>query len=207
MCSFWESWRKRMGRLLSLLILMIAPLAICNAGTAMAQPQPGATAPTLQSPSTMDDPSYRLGPGDKLQITTFGEASLTGTFEVSGSGYVAIPLVGQVKAQGLSTVEFGHQVEAALREGYLKNPNVSVEVLNYRPFFILGEVNKPGEYPFTNGLTVLNAVATANGFTYRANTRSVFIKRANEAAEHSIDLSPTTPVNPGDTIRVKERYF
>jgi polysaccharide export outer membrane protein len=150
---------------------------------------------------------YRLGPGDKVQITTFGEPTLSGAFDVAGSGMVDIPLVGPVKAAGLTTVEFGHAVEAALRDGFLNDPKVSVEVMNYRPFYILGEVTKPGEYPYTNGLTVLNAVATANGFTYRADTRHVFIKRANDPVEHRVDLTPATTVEPGDTIRIKERYF
>ncbi len=82
-----------------------------------------------------------------------------------------------------------------------------MEVLNYRPFYILGEVNKPGEYPYTNGLTVMNAVATAEGFTYRANTKRVFIKRADTSEEQEYPLNSTTPVAPGDTIRVAERFF
>ena len=150
---------------------------------------------------------YRLGSGDKVQISTFGEPTLSGAFDVAGSGMVDIPLVGQVKAAGLTTVEFGHAVEDALRDGFLKDPKVSVEVMNYRPFYILGEVTKPGEYPYTNGLTVMNAVATANGFTYRADTHHVFIKRANDPVEREVDLNTLTTVEPGDTIRIKERYF
>jgi len=150
---------------------------------------------------------YRLGSGDKVQITTFGEPSLSGAFDVSGSGMVDIPLVGEIKAKGLTTLEFGHAVENALKDGFLKDPKVSVEVMNYRPFYILGEVTKPGEYPYTNGLTVLNAVATANGYTYRADTHHVYIKRANDPVERRVDLTPQTTVEPGDTIRIKERYF
>lgn len=150
---------------------------------------------------------YRLGSGDQVNINTFGEPTLSGTFPVQGSGMVSIPLVGEVRAQGLTTVEFARAVEDALRDGFLKDPKVSVDVTNYRPFYILGEVTKPGEYPYTNGLTVMNAVATANGFTYRANTHQVFIKRANDPIEHSVELTTTTMVEPGDTIRIKERYF
>ena len=196
-----------MSRLGGFLLASFFAIFAAGAQVSFAQDASSASAPSSAPMHGAVDSSYKLGSGDKLQITTFGEPSLTGTYEVSGAGYVAIPLVGQVKAEGLSTVEFGHQMEAALREGYLKNPNVSIEVLNYRPFYILGEVTKPGEYPFTNGLTVLNAVATANGFTYRANTHHVLIKRANETVEHTVDLTPTTIVQPGDTIRVKERYF
>lgn len=152
-------------------------------------------------------PQYRLGADDKIRVITFGEESLSGEFLINGAGKVALPLVGEVPAAGLTVTEFRQKVEAALKDGYLKDPRVSVEVLTYRPFYILGEVQKPGEYPYSNGLTVLNAVATANGFTYRANTRKVFIKRADSATEERFPLDSQTPVAPGDTIRITERYF
>jgi protein involved in polysaccharide export with SLBB domain len=150
---------------------------------------------------------YRLGSGDKIRVITFGEEALTGEFFVGGSGKVSLPLIGEVQATGMSIPEFQKEVETALKNGYLKEPRVSVEVLNYRPFYILGEVTKPGEYPYTNGLTVQNAVATANGFTYRANTKKVFIKRAGENAEHEYPLTSISQVAPGDTIRIAERFF
>jgi len=150
---------------------------------------------------------YRLGAADKVRVITFGEVALTGEFVVSGAGNISLPLIGDTRAQGLTTSELAQSIQTALKNGYLTDPKFSVEVLNYRPFYILGEVTKPGEYPYTNGLTVLNAVATANGFTYRADTHRVFIKRANETAEHEVDLTTTTPVAPGDTIRIKERFF
>ncbi len=151
--------------------------------------------------------SYKLGPGDKIRIITFGEEQLSGEFSVSGAGTVALPLVGDIRAAGLDTAEFQDTVESALKQGYLTSPRVSVEVLTFRPFYILGEVTKPGEYPYTNGLTVLNAVATANGFTYRADVHHVFIKRAGEQTERKLDLTNTTTVEPGDTIRISERLF
>lgn len=153
-------------------------------------------------------PDYQLGAGDKLKIMTFGEDSLTGEFQVGGSGKVAMPLIGEVSAVGLTAREFQARIETALKEGdFLKEPRVTVEVLNYRPFYILGEVNKPGEYPYTNGLTVMNAVATAEGFTYRANKGRVKIKRAAGEKEEEFPLTPLTPVAPGDTIRIPERFF
>ncbi|WP_269714843.1 polysaccharide biosynthesis/export family protein [Caulobacter sp. NIBR2454] len=152
-------------------------------------------------------PEYILGSGDKLRVLTFGEEQLTGEFFVGSEGKVALPLIGEIKAGGLTVRQFQEGIELALKEGYIKEPRVSVEVLNYRPFFILGEVKSPGTYPYTSGLTVLNAVATAEGFTYRADTKKVFIKRANETAEHAYPLTTTTPVAPGDTIRVGERFF
>jgi protein involved in polysaccharide export with SLBB domain len=166
-----------------------------------------AEAATTSTPVTAEAPPYRLGSGDKVLITTFGEPTLSGSFDVSGSGTVDIPLVGEVKAKGLTTDQLGKAVEVALRNGFLKDPQVSIEVTNYRPYYILGEVTKPGEYPYSDGLTVLNAVATANGFTYRANTHRVFIKRANDPVEREVDLTTQTVVEPGDTIRIKERYF
>jgi polysaccharide export outer membrane protein len=152
-------------------------------------------------------PAYRLGADDKIRVITFGEDALSGEFLIGGSGKVSLPLVGEVAAAGMTIPEFQKEVETALKDGYLKDPHVSVEVLTYRPFYILGEVQKPGEYPYSNGLTVLNAVATANGFTYRANTRKVFIKRADSTKEEAYPLTSTTPVAPGDTIRVAERFF
>jgi protein involved in polysaccharide export with SLBB domain len=166
----------------------------------------GALAVAQEAP-VRDVPAYKLGSGDKIRVITFGEESLTGEFTVGGSGKVSLPLVGEVQAAGLTIPEFQKGVETILKDGYLREPRVSVEVLNYRPFYILGEVNKPGEYPYTNGLTVMNAVATAEGFTYRANTRRVFIKRADSAEEQEYPLTSMTPVAPGDTIRVKERFF
>lgn len=153
-------------------------------------------------------PEYHLGASDKIRVITFGEESLTGEFFIGGSGKVSLPLIGEQQAAGLSVSEFQKEVEAALKQGdILRDPHVSVEVLTYRPFYILGEVQKPGEYPFSNGLTVMNAVATANGFTYRANTKKVFIKRADSTQEQEFPLTSTMPVAPGDTIRITERYF
>ena len=152
-------------------------------------------------------PEYRLGSGDKVRVTTFGEESLSGEFFVGGSGKVSIPLLGELSALGLTAREFQAVVEAALKDGYLKEPRVSVEVLNYRPFFILGEVEKPGTYPYTTDLNVMNAVATAGGFTYRADKKRVFVKRQDRDKEEEFKLDPTTMVAPGDTIRIAERFF
>ena len=153
------------------------------------------------------DFEYRLGAADKVRITVFGEEGLSGEFFVSGAGRIAMPLVGEVDAVGLTTAELQLAIEAKLQDGYMKMPRVSAEVLNYRPFYILGEVKKPGEYPYTNKLTVLKAVATAEGFTYRANTKRVFIKRAEAETEKEFPLDQATAVEPGDTIRISERFF
>lgn len=149
---------------------------------------------------------YRLGPADQIRVTVFNEPELTGQFVVGSQGTIAYPLVGSVQAAGLTVPEFTQALQTALSE-YVRQPNVSVEVANYRPFFILGEVQRPGTYPYSASLTVPNAVATAGGFTYRANRRRVFIRHANESVEHSYPLTVTTPVMPGDTVRIGERIF
>jgi len=149
---------------------------------------------------------YRLGAGDQLRITVFNEAELTGQYVVGSQGTISYPLVGDVRAAGLTVVEFTESLRQSLL-AFIRNPNVSVEVANYRPFFILGEVQRPGTYPYSASLTVLNAVATAGGFTYRANRSRVFIRHSHEQEEHSYPLTIATPVLPGDTVRIGERLF
>jgi polysaccharide export outer membrane protein len=132
---------------------------------------------------------------------------LTGEYFVTSSGTVNLPLAGDVQASGLTLRVFRDKLTKALQDGYLKDPKISVEVLTFRPFYILGEVVRPGQYPYTTGLTVFNAVATAGGFTYRANTRKIFIKKPTDTQEHELPLNSQTPISPGDTVRVPERFF
>ena len=198
--------------------LLMAMTAVPGAASAQAAAAPGAASPPppptqspspaiLPEPTVIQDAGYVLGSGDKIRVITFGEESLTGEFFVGSQGQVSLPLIGDIKAGGLTIAQFTAQVTKSLANGFLKEPRVSVEVLDYRPFYILGEVNKPGEYPYINGLTVMNAVATAGGFTYRANTRTVFIKGGAGATERKTRLLSNTPVHPGDTIRIGERFF
>jgi len=151
--------------------------------------------------------SYTLGSGDKVRVITYGEQDLTGEFNVNGLGDVSLPLIGTIHAGGLTLAEFTAKITAALSDGYFLNPRVSVEVLNFRPYYILGEVNKPGEYPFTSGLTVINAAATAGGYTYRANTHQIFLRGEHDLKEHKEPMTGTLLVHPGDTIRIPERFF
>lgn len=165
-----------------------------------------ATPARAQSTASEPAPEYRLGPGDQLRVTVFNEQDLTGQYQVGSQGMISYPLVGDVQAAGLTIPEFTTALQTAL-QAYIRAPNVSVEVANYRPFFILGEVQRPGTYPYSANLTVYNAVATAGGFTYRANRGRVFIRHANEAEERSYRIDSTTPVLPGDTVRIGERLF
>jgi polysaccharide export outer membrane protein len=151
--------------------------------------------------------TYTLGTGDQLRVIVFGENDLSGQFTVDDTGHVRLPLIGQVEAKGRTLHQFEGDVAARLSQGYLKNPRVSAEVTNYRPFFIIGEVNRPGEYPYVNGMNVLNAVALAGGFTYRAREGEVYIKHAGSNDEVEVDVDAGGKVEPGDIIRVRERFF
>jgi len=150
---------------------------------------------------------YRLGAGDKVRVVVFGEDDLGGEYDVDGSGFVRLPLIGQVKAGGLTARAFGEEIKAKLDEGFMKDAQVSVAVTAYRPFYIIGEVNKPGEYPYVNAMSVLNAVALAGGYTYRANDTEVYIQRNGQAKEEPFPADQTTKVLPGDIVRVPERFF
>lgn len=207
----WVSVFRALGRLLTthiaVLFLSVGLVAACADGPRTSAPAPvsaaGASDTPLPEDATVD---YTLGTGDKLRVLVFGEPDLSGEFDVSGSGNVALPLIGQVRARGLTLSGLEDAIEAKFREGYLNNPRVSVEVLNYRPFYIYGEVENSGQYPYTNGMTVLNAVAVAGGYTYRANQTSVYITRG-EGDEVEYPASTSVKVLPGDVVRVPERFF
>ncbi len=179
-------------------------LVACQSGTA---PAGAPVASDGQSGVPQVVEPYRLGNGDDLRVTVFGEPELSGDFEVDGTGEISMPLIGSVQVSGMTLPELQSTIESRLRGGFLVNPQVSTEVTNYRPFFILGEVNRPDQYQFSSGLTVMNAVAAAGGFTYRANRREVFIRSAGENEERRVTLTTTTMVRPGDTIRIGERIF
>lgn len=150
---------------------------------------------------------YRLDSGDKLRVTVFGQTELTGVYGVDQSGHVALPLIGAVPARGQTTAEIETVVAARLRGGFLKTPDVSVEVDQYRPFFVMGEVKSAGQYTFVPGMTVQNAVAIAGGFTARAFQSDADITRQINGEVMSGRVPLTDPVRPGDTIHVRERWF
>ena len=150
---------------------------------------------------------YRLGPGDLLRVVVFGHEDLSGEFEVKGSGHVSLPLIREVKAQGLTLRQFEQAVTDVLKPDFLINPRVSVDVLNYRPFYIIGEVKRPGSYPYVNGMTVVNAIALAGGYTYRAKEKEVLITRARDAGRKQEPADHETRVLPGDVIEVPERFW
>lgn len=149
---------------------------------------------------------YRLGAGDKLRIVVFGEDDLSGEFEVDSGGSLSLPLIGEIVAAAKTPRDLERDVARTLSDGYLVNPRVSIEVLNYRPFFILGEVKEPGKYPYVNGMTVLNAVAVAGGYTYRARKDQIVIVRGGDSGRETMAQEGSS-VLPGDIIRVPERLF
>ena len=177
-------------------------LAGCESTTAISQGSAGD-----ETAETRTVTAYTLGTGDQLRINVYGHQDLSGEFEVDGAGAVSLPLIGQVDALGLTTPELETKIVEKLDGDYILNPRVSVEVTNYRPYYILGEVSSPGEYPYASGLTVLNAVAAAGGFTYRAKKQVVFIKSADTNMEVKYHLDTSTVVKPGDTLRIGERKF
>jgi polysaccharide export outer membrane protein len=153
------------------------------------------------------DPPYTLDSGDKLRVTVFGQDGITNSYIVDAGGNVTLPLVGSVSARGLTSRALAAAIAERLRAGFIREPHVAVEIETYRPFFILGEVTAPGQYPFVPNMTAETAVAIAGGFTPRANRSGVKITRTvrGEMRRDSVPLG--MPVRPGDTITVDERWF
>jgi protein involved in polysaccharide export with SLBB domain len=162
-------------------------------------PSPGAAAELVTS-------TYQLGSGDRVKVNVFRHEDLSGEFTLDGAGNFAMPLVGEIQAYGLTTRAVEERIREKLEDGYLVDPQVSVEVLNYRPFYILGEVKAPGAYPYVNGMTVLNAVALAGGFSYRAKQDDFLLQRGGSNSG-SNEVAGDMALLPGDIITVQERFF
>ena len=137
-------------------------------------------------PSASSAESYILGPNDRIRLKVYGESDITGEYEINNSGQVSIPLAGHIKAAGATTRQLEKAIAAALAKGIVRDPRVNVEIAQYRPYYILGEVKKSGEYPYRNGLTVMDAVASAGGFTYRANENKVHLRRAGAGTRRDL---------------------
>ena len=167
------------------------------------QDTPGGIARSMRG-STSD---YKLGPNDHTRIIVFGQPTLTGEYVLDGNGVLAFPLIGNVPASGMTPAELQRTIAAKLDPDYLRNPSVSVEVSTRRPFYVVGEVQKPGSYPFVTDMTVLNAIATAGGQTYRANMGNFYVKRQQNGRVVRVAATQETLLQPGDTVVVRERYF
>jgi polysaccharide export outer membrane protein len=181
----------------------LAAIAACSTAPASADPQ----ATGVQPAASGSLEGYRLGTGDEIKVTVFGEPDMSGPFTVDGLGMISMSPIGQIEVKNLTLLEVQQKIEAKLKDGWLNEPRVTTEMTKGRPYYILGEVNRPNEYPYTPGLTVMNAIAAAGDFTYRADKKKVMITSSGASVEREIVLTPTTPVHPGDRIRVRERFF
>ncbi len=150
---------------------------------------------------------YRLASGDRLRVIVFGQDNLSNIYAVDGSGKISMPLINTIVAQGHTTQQLAREIEGKLRGGYLREPKVSVEVDSYRPFFVLGEVTNSGQFPFVNGMTVQTAVAIAGGFTPRGQRSTAEVTRQIDDQLVTATVPITYPVQPGDTVVIKERWF
>jgi polysaccharide biosynthesis/export protein len=172
---------------------------------AVAACSPGANLPALPD---YNGRVYRLGGGDQVRIITFNVDQLSQTFRVNDSGNLALPLLGSVHAAGLTTGELGTRIARELqRKSFVRDASVSVEVAEYRPVFVLGEVNKPGQYPYLPGMTALTAVAVAGGFTYRAVQDYAEVVRSSGDTAMIGKVSPESFIAPGDVVKVLEQRF
>jgi protein involved in polysaccharide export with SLBB domain len=187
---------------LLLLIMAFVPAGLVGHGAAAAQEQKPAA-----EPGTATDAQYRLSIGDKLHILVFGQDDVSGEFQIDGAGNITMPLLGQVQAASRTLTELRADITTALDRDYIVNPKVSIEVLNYRPFYILGQVASPGSYPYVTGMDVRQAVAIAGGFTPRARTSTVTVIRQSAQGAVKIEATPDVPVLPGDTIEIQRRLF
>jgi len=157
------------------------------------------------APTASAQTGYRLGTGDKIKVTVFGEEDASGEYEVDSTGSISVRLIGRMQVKGLSVAEIEQALIDQYRgRGYFKNPRISIELINLRPFYILGEVEKRGSYPYVTGLTVAQAVALANGYTYRASRTRITIQHVGGKEEPATE---DTPVLPGDVVRIPERFF
>ena len=177
-----------------------------------APPQYGAGGPYLAAPygyasAAPYEPAYTLDAGDKLRVVVFGQDGISNSYLVDAGGHVNLPLVGTVPARGATTQQLAHRIGKRLKQGYVREPHVSVEVEAYRPFFILGEVTNPGQYPYVADVTVEQAIAIAGGFAPRAYRRSVELTRNAGGQPSKGEVPLTYPLRPGDTVVVKERWF
>ena len=148
-----------------------------------------------------------LQPGDKIRVDVFGEDKLGGEYQLDQAGQVSVPLAGTIKAQGMTQAQLEQALAKKLRSEYLRNPKVTVTVATLAPWYIIGEVNKPGQFDYRSGLNVLTAIAVAGGPTYRASRNNVQIQRRGETTMRDYPISASVPVLPGDVIKVPERYF
>ncbi len=194
-----------LSRLLSL--LLVASLAAACAGP-ITNVSAGNPASRAIGPAGGAEVGNEVAAGDRLRIAVFGDDKMSGEYSVDESGAITIPLGGPVSVAGRTAQEAAAAIASVLvTAGLFRDPKVTVEIVTLRPFYILGEVNRPGEYPYRPGMSLFAAVATAGGYTYRADSGTVFIRKATEKAEREYNINADIAIMPGDVIRIPERYF
>lgn len=189
------------GRRVACMAAVLASLALAACTTSF---------PSVDAPMKLQSPleGYVLEPGNRVRLTVFGEQSLSGDFALDPSGNIAVPLIGTIPASGVTANVLARRVEDALRRSnFMQDPRAAVEVLVFRPFYVLGEVRGPGEFPYTSGMTVLSAVARAGGYDYRAREGEVVLMRIVNGEQMEYRAVERTPILPGDIIKVLERRF
>jgi polysaccharide biosynthesis/export protein len=202
-----------------------APAPLYAAAPAPAMIRPAPVAMVTQTPMVTQGPmigpmagsaaysapfqpgGYTLDSGDRLRVVVFGQDGLTNSYVVDASGHIDMPLIGSVAAGGLTTDQLSGRIAEQLRQGFIREPHVAVEIEAYRPFFILGEVTQPGQYPYVANMTVETAVAIAGGFGPRGYHKSVMISRNSGGRSYRFEVPITYPLCPGDTVQVEERWF
>lgn len=160
-----------------------------------------------EPPVEQEDSSYKLGPRDRVSITVFNHPDLSGDYELDGNGRFSMPLIGIVNAAGKSPVELESFLVNRYKPEYLVNPRISIRVANYRPYYLIGEVQSTGPFPYVAGISYLTAIAMAGGYTYRAKKDVVYVIHANDPEQEEVKLDANEKVQPGDIIRVAERLF
>lgn len=162
---------------------------------------------TVCSVAAAQSMPYRLDAGDVLKISVYGQKDLSGNFDVDGDGVISLPLIGEVTAAGLTARELEEEIVARLKPDFLRNPQVSVEIAAYRPVYVVGEVRDPGRYPYVNEMRVVNAIALAGGYTFRARQDQVAIRRTVNGVEQTLNADQNTPLMPGDVVNILKRPY
>jgi polysaccharide export outer membrane protein len=171
-----------------LAVVLAAVMTVCSVAAAQSMP-------------------YRLDAGDVLKVTVYGQKDLSGRFDVDGEGLISLPLIGAVTAAGLTPTELEQEIVSRLKPDFLRNPQVNVEIAAYRPVYVVGEVRAPGRYPYANEMRVLNAIALAGGYTFRARQDQFAILRTVNGEEQTLHATQSTVVMPGDVIHILQRQY
>ena len=202
----------RPGLSAALRCLLALPLLVVGFALAGCDPVPPWTTQTQQQPSqvtqTIRMAEYRVAPGDRIRITVLSDPELSAEYEIDSAGLISARMVGRQQVVGMTTTEIEELLRSRYRaDGLLRSPRLSVDLINRRPFYLLGEVGRSGSFPYVSGINVAQAIAIAGGFTRRASRTRITIQRFNQTRGMEESVTEDSPVGPGDIIRVPERWF